>query len=78
MSPRVFRQFGLIVGPHDEPGVEFMRFAPDNGRVPVLELLLVLETVVLLLAFVLSAAVEEVEGYEDEEDAAEGDADAGD
>lgn len=78
MSPRVFRQLGLVVRPHDEPGVEFMRFAPDDGRVPVAELLLVLEPVVLLLGFMLSAAVEEVEGCEDEEDAAEGDADAGD
>lgn len=55
-----------------------MRFAPDDGRVPVPELLLVLETVVVLLGFVLFTAVEEVEGCEDEEDAAEGDADAGD
>lgn len=77
MSPRVFRQLGLAVGPHDEPGVQFMRFAPDDGRVPGSELLLMLETVAML-AFVLFAAVEEVEGCEDEEDAAEGDADAGD
>lgn len=54
-----------------------MRPPSHDWRVPVPYFLLVLETFVLL-GFVLFAAVQKVDSCEGEEDAAEGDADAGD